>query len=117
MAVNTRINYIEFAAADLDAAQTFYEQAFGWTFTAYGPDYRAFNDGALDGGFYRAELKSDSDRGAALVVLYADDLEHVQAAVEDAGGVIVKTIFAFPGGRRFHFTDLNGNELAVWSEQ
>lgn len=116
MPTNTKINYIEFPAADLDAAQAFYEKAFGWEFTDYGPEYKAFNDGAMDGGFYKAALKSDSDQGAALVVLYADKLEAVEAAVTANGGKIVKPIFSFPGGRRFHFTDPNGNELAVWSE-
>lgn len=117
MSSNTKINYIEFPAADLEAAQTFYEAAFGWTFTDYGPEYKAFNDGATDGGFYKSEMKSSSDDGAALVVLYAEDLEQVLETVVSQSGVIVKTIFSFPGGRRFHFTDPNGNELAVWSDQ
>ncbi|MEZ5535202.1 MAG: VOC family protein [Thiolinea sp.] len=116
MSVSTKINYIELAAADLDAAELFYAQTFGWTFTDYGPDYRAFNDGETDGGFYRAPLKSDAGSGAALVVLYTDQLEQVRDAVVENGGTVVKEIFAFPGGRRFHFADPNGNELAVWSE-
>lgn len=116
MPANTKINYIEFPAADLDAAQAFYEKAFGWTFTDYGPEYKAFNDGVMDGGFYKADMKSDSDQGAALVVLYSEQLESVEKAVSAHGGEIVKPIFSFPGGRRFHFTDPNGNELAVWSE-
>lgn len=116
MSSNTKINYIEFPAADLDAAQAFYEKSFGWTFTDYGPEYRAFNDGNMDGGFFKAEMKSDSDKGAALVVLYTEDLEKVLDTVESNGASIVKAIFSFPGGRRFHFTDPNGNELAVWSD-
>lgn len=120
MPIDQKIDYIEFPARDLDAAQAFYEKAFGWSFTDYGPGYRAFTDGRLDGGFYRAEasptpLHSSTRNGAALVVLYADDLEKTKEKVIASGGAIVKEIFSFPGGRRFHFADPNGNELAVWS--
>ena len=102
-------------AADLDAVQAFYAETFGWTFTDYGPEYRAFNDGSLDGGFYRSELKSRTETGAALVILYADELEATQAAVVRQGGTIAREIISFPGGRRFQFLDPHGNELAVWS--
>ncbi|MGI9037816.1 MAG: VOC family protein, partial [Gemmatimonadota bacterium] len=91
--------------------------AFGWTFTDYGPEYRAFNDGAFDGGFRKAELRSRTETGAALIILYAEDLEAVEAAVREHGGEISEAIFAFPGGRRFHFLDPHGNELAVWSDK
>jgi len=114
MSHNERINYVELPARDPQAAQAFYGDVFGWTFESYGPDYLAFNDGAMNGGFYRADLSSDSTRGGALIVLFSDDLEATQARVEQHGGSIVKPIFTFPGGRRFHFTDPNGNELAVW---
>lgn len=105
-----KIDYIEFPGGDVPSAKAFYQAAFGWTFTDYGPAYAAFSEG-LDGGF-------DGDTAAQkpLVVLYAHDLEAMQAKVEAAGGAIVKPIFSFPGGRRFHFTDPAGNELAVWSE-
>lgn len=116
MRKDLRIDYLELPARDLDAAQAFYVAAFGWSFTDYGPDYRAFNDGRLDGGFYRAALASSSATGAALIVLYAEDLERTRDVVRQCGGRIVKDIFAFPGGRRFHFADPNGNELAVWSD-
>lgn len=117
MSTSIRINYVEFPARDFDAIEAFYARAFGWTFTDYGEDYRAFNDGQLDGGFYKADLESTSAAGSALVVLYADDLEQVRDRVSASGGKITKDIFAFPGGRRFHFADPNGNELAVWSDQ
>lgn len=117
MSTNLRINYLELPARDLDAVQRFYQGAFGWSFTEYGPDYRAFNDGGMDGGFYRAPLASTTDSGAALVVLFAQDLELALQAVKDHGGTVVKDIFRFPGGRRFHFADPNGNELAVWSDK
>jgi len=116
MPVDRRINYLELPARDLDAVQRFYEGTFGWTFTDYGPEYRAFNDGAMDGGFRRADTASSTGNGAALIILYAADLEGTRKAVLAHGGSIVKAIFSFPGGRRFHFADPCGNELAVWSE-
>lgn len=115
MPTDRRIDYLEFIAADLDAAEAFYSGAFGWTFTDYGPEYRAFNDGALDGGFNRGEPRSRTADGGALVILYADDLEAARGRVVEHGGTIHEDIFSFPGGRRFHFLDPHGNELAVWS--
>jgi uncharacterized protein len=107
-----KIDYVEFPARDLGAVQGFYAEAFGWRFIDYGPTYQAFDEG-LDGGF-------QSDGGEAstapLVILYAQDLEAMEAKVRAAGGEIVRPIFSFPGGRRFHFRDPAGNELAVWSE-
>ncbi|MCF7222173.1 VOC family protein [Marilutibacter chinensis] len=117
MPADRTINYIEFAASDLDAVKAFYSKAFDWSFTDYGPDYAAFNDGQMDGGFHRAPLSSSAAAGAALVVLYAEDLEATLDTVVACGGRVVKPIFAFPGGRRFHFADPAGNELAVWSDR
>lgn len=111
------INYIEFPAADLDQTQAFYEAVFGWHFTEYGPEYRAFNDGQMDGGFYKSELFSSTENGAALVILYCKNLEASLDRVVKAGGQISAGIFDFPGGRRFQFKDPNGNELAVWSDK
>lgn len=108
-----RVDYVEFGAPDLAAMKAFYGAVFGWSFTDYGPDYVAFADGRLNGGF---TTRAKPARGGALVVMYANDLEAVEAAVKKAGGAIVKPIFSFPGGRRFHFADPAGNELAVWSE-
>ncbi len=116
MLTDRRINYLELPARDFDAVQTFYEKAFGWSFTDYGPEYRAFNDGGLDGGFYKSEARSSAENGAALIVMYATDLEQTKDRVLASGGSIIKDIFAFPGGRRFHFADPNRNELAVWSD-
>ena len=117
MPTDQKIDYLELPARDFDAVQAFYEQAFGWTFTDYGPDYRAFHDGRLDGGFYASDKSSSTENGAALIILYARDLPASRDKVLASGGKIVKEIFSFPGGRRFHFTDPNGNELAVWSDQ
>lgn len=106
-----KLDYLELPGGELEAVKTFYGAAFGWTFQDYGPSYAAFDEG-LDGGF-------DADPEATtkpLPVLFAHDLEAMAARVEAAGGRIVKPIFAFPGGRRFHFRDPAGNELAVWSE-
>jgi predicted enzyme related to lactoylglutathione lyase len=108
-----RIDYIEFPAIDIARVKEFYIQVFGWKFTAYGPDYTSFEDGRLAGGFQKA---APAPRGGALVVIYAADLEGVEKQVRAAGGAVIKEIFSFPGGRRFHFTDPSGNELAVWSE-
>ncbi|HYK83560.1 MAG TPA: VOC family protein [Gemmatimonadales bacterium] len=109
-----RIDYIEFPVTDVAAAKRFYGAVFAWMFEDYGPDYASFHDGRLAGGFRQVARVS---RGGPLVVLYATDLAAAQAAVERAGGSIVQAPFEFPGGRRFHFTDPSGNELAVWTER
>lgn len=114
MNTHNRINYIEFEAPDLPAIKDFYSKTFGWIFTDYGPDYVAFNDGSLDGGFSQGSKKSNS--GYPLVILFSTDLEASLDIVTNHGGTIVRPIFDFPGGRRFHFTDPAGNELAVWAE-
>ena len=107
-----KLDYLELPGGSLPQTKAFYGEAFGWTFVDYGPTYAAFEQG-LDGGF-------DADAGEAtpqpLPVLYAQDLEAMQARVQAAGGVVVRSIYAFPGGRRFHFRDPAGTELAVWSE-
>jgi|SRR5690606_21004933 len=110
---NTLINYVEFKAGDLEATKTFYSGAFGWTFTDYGPSYIAFSHSGLEGGFEKSQEKVV--RGA-LVVLYHRDLLKIRERVIAHGGQILRDIFAFPGGKRFHFSDPSGNELAIWSE-
>jgi predicted enzyme related to lactoylglutathione lyase len=108
-----RIDYVEFGATDIAATKRFYTGVFGWQFTDYGPDYTSFGDGRLNGGFAKVE---NVTAGGPLVVVCATDLETMQASIKSAGGKITKTIFPFPGGRRFQFKDPNGNELAVWSD-
>ncbi|MCZ6713424.1 MAG: VOC family protein [Deltaproteobacteria bacterium] len=108
-----RIDYLEFGSTDLAKTKAFYSRAFGWRFTDWGDTYVSFEDGRLGGGF---ELRDSVEGGGALVILYAVDLEGTEAAVREHGGAIVKEIFEFPGGRRFHFEDPSGNELAVWSD-
>jgi predicted enzyme related to lactoylglutathione lyase len=106
-----KLDYIEMSAtgSTLDSTKAFYSAAFGWSFTDYGPNYTAFDEG-LEGGFQTQE------QAKPLPILYSEELEATLAAVEDAGGRIVKPIFSFPGGRRFHFVDPAGNELAVWGQ-
>ncbi len=111
---NGRIDYIEFHATDVAKTKAFYERVFGWKFTDYGPDYTSFEDGRIAGGFSK---EGKAVRGGPLVVLYASDLAATEKKVRDAGCVITKDAFPFPGGRRFHFADPSGNELAVWSEK
>ena len=107
-----KIDYLEMWSdgAPIGEVKAFYTKAFGWTFTDYGPTYAAFDEG-LDGGFDTSEGKA-----APLPVLFSENLEQSLDAVTAAGGRIVKPIFSFPGGRRFHFTDPAGNEMAVWAE-
>ena len=111
-----KINYVEFPARDIQATKTFFEAVFGWTFEDYGPEYAAFSDQGIDGGFFKSDLASSTENGGVLVVLYSEALEEVQGRIEQKGGTIVKPIFPFPGGRRFHFLEPSGNEMAVWSD-
>lgn len=111
---NRRIDYIEFPATDIAETKRFYSEVFGWEFTDYGPDYTSFMDGRLAGGF---DAAASVAAGGPLIVIYATDLAAIEARVRNAGGTIVREVFDFPGGRRFHFTDPSGNELAVWSDR
>lgn len=115
MSPNLKLNYVEFPARDIPATKHFFEQVFNWTFQDYGPEYTAFSDQGIDGGFYHSELTALAAQGSALLVLKSDNLEGTQAIVESAGGEISTAIFSFPGGRRFHFIEPSGNEFAVWS--
>jgi len=117
MSKHEKINYLELPAKDIEAVKKFFINVFGWSFTDYGPDYTAFSDGVLDGGFYKSELNSSTEKGSALIIFYSSELEKTQSKIENDGGKIIKPIFSFPGGRRFHFTDPCGNEFAVWSDK
>ncbi len=109
-----KLDYLEMTApgGSFDAVKAFYAAAFGWSFTAYGPDYAAFDEG-LEGGF---DAGPSAVAAPPLPVLYSEALEETFAAVEQTGGRSVRPIFSFPGGRRFHFRDPAGNELAGWGE-
>jgi len=117
-AQHEKINYVEFPAKDLSASKAFFNSAFNWQFTDYGPEYSAFsaNEAGLEGGFYSSDLAAETPSGSALIVFYSKKLEETQQKVTRCGGSVVKKIFSFPGGRRFHFTDPSGNEFAVWSD-
>ncbi len=105
-----KIDYVEFPAKDMGQIKRFYGDAFGWTFQNWGDEYVAFEGAGLDGGF-----AAEGGPTRPLTILYAHDLEAMEARVRAAGGEITREIQAFPGGRRFHFTDPAGNELGVWS--
>ena len=115
-----RIDYVEFSFGEIARSRDFTARAFGWSFKDYGPSYCEFNDGRLTGGF---ALGGDGSSGGPskasgpLVIIYAHDLAETQRRVEEAGGKIVKPAYSFPGGRRFHFADPDGYELAVWSDK
>ena len=116
MGKHEKINYVEFPSTDIEATKAFFSAVFGWEFTDYGPEYTAFSNQGIDGGFYRSDVTLSTENGSALIVFYSEDLEQTLSKIENAGGSIIKPIFSFPGGRRFHFGDPNGNEYAVWSD-
>lgn len=111
--VHHAIDYIEIAVADLNAAKRFYDAAFGWEFTDYGPTYAGIRraDGGEQGGLSGSGTRP---RGGPLVLLWSADLDATAASVTAAGGTVVEGPYDFPGGRRFHFLDPAGNELGVW---
>lgn len=105
-----KLAYLELPTTDVASLKKFYGSLFGWTFQDFGGDYAAFSDSGLDGGFNGV---SKDKTKAPLAIIETDEIEGVQEQVRSAGGVITTPIFPYPGGRRFHFTDPSGNELAV----
>ncbi|OUR88066.1 glyoxalase [Cycloclasticus sp. 44_32_T64] len=112
-----KISYVEFPAKNLQATKEFFTQVFGWSFQDFGAEYTAFSNQGIDGGFFKSELSSSTNNGAALIVFYSNNLELTLENIIRADGHIIKPIFPFPGGRRFHFTEPSGNEFAVWSDK
>ena len=112
--VHHTIDYIEITVTDVREAKRFYRAAFGWAFNDYGPDYAGIQGPGREVGGLRQDERVRA--GGPLVVLYSRTLDDTMTKVKKAGGRIVKEPFTFPGGRRFHFSDPSGNELAVWSE-
>lgn len=113
--VHHAIDYIEINVLDLPVSRTFYEQAFGWAFNDYGPTYagiRADSGGEEVGGL---NATGTPGPGGPLVLMFSDDLDVTVAAVRAAGGTITASPYAFPGGRRFEFSDPSGNVLGVWA--
>ncbi|MBF0381144.1 MAG: VOC family protein [Magnetococcales bacterium] len=116
MNIHEKINYIEIPTKNITTTKRFFTQAFGISFVDYGPQYTAFSGAGIDGGFYQADLSASTKNGSVLVVFYSNNLTQTQSKIIAAGGTIIKPIFTFPGGRRFHFCDPNQNEFAVWSD-
>jgi len=112
-----KLDYVEIASHDLDTVRTFFSELFGWTFTNYGNEYTAFDDGRLNGGFYLVPSEQVLKPGAALIGFYSEDLAATQQKIEQLGAKIVQPIFSFPGGRRFHFNGPDDLEYAVWSDK
>ncbi|MGX7874163.1 VOC family protein [Mesorhizobium sp. ORM6] len=106
-----QIDNIEFNVSDIACSRDFYRKAFGWSFTDYGPTYCEFTDGRLTGGLTTG---GPIKPGGPLVILYADDLATTQSGSRKP---VRKSSspYLIPGGRRFHFEDPDGYELAVWS--
>jgi len=103
-----KIAYLELPSTDVSMLKAFYGPLFGWSFHDYGETYAAFSDSGLDGGF-----NAENGTAAPLAVIETDEIETMEAKVREAGGTITTPTFSYPGGRRFHFLDPNGNELAV----
>lgn len=117
MSEHEKIDYVEFPSKNIEITKSFFSAVFDWEFTDYGPDYIGFRNQGLSGGFVTSDDVCLSDKGSALLVFYSADIASTQLKIEKAGGLIVKPLFSFPGGRRFHFADPNGNEYAVWSDK
>jgi predicted enzyme related to lactoylglutathione lyase len=111
-----KINYIEIPAKNLEATKEFFSRVFGWSFIDYGPEYSSFSNQGVNGGFFKSDVSVSTENGSALIVMYSDSIEKVLDKVAAAGGSIIKPVFSFPGGRRFHFSDPSDNEFAVWTE-
>ncbi|MFT6899346.1 MAG: putative enzyme related to lactoylglutathione lyase [Paraglaciecola sp.] len=112
-----KINYIEIPVKDVAASKQFFSQVFAWQFVDYGEDYAVMVDAGIAGGLFKSSSSVSTAQGSVLVVIYSVDLAASQIAIEQAGGKIIKPIFSFPGGRRFHFSDINNNEYALWSDK
>lgn len=108
------IDYVEIPTQALAASKAFWARAFGWAVQDYGPSYAGLSRGGREHGGLR-EVDHVA-AGGPLVILYANDLERALSDVGAAGGEVTRPIFSFPGGRRFHFREPGGCELAVWSE-
>lgn len=111
---NNHINYIEFKAKDIEAIKKFYKESFGWEFRDYGSDYTSFKESGIFGGFQKTD---EEIVNGTLIVLYHEALETIMEKITQNGATISQEIISFPGGRRFHFIDPSGNELAIWSDK
>ena len=115
MSQHLKIDYVEFPSTDLKSTKSFFSSVFGWEYVDYGQEYVDIQGAGIGGGFFLSRDSCRTDAGSALIVFYSDELEATRDRVLEAGGSIVKEIFEFPGGRRFHFTEPSGSEFAVWT--
>ena len=114
MATNNQIDLIEFpvkSAEELQTTREFFTNVFGWKYNEWGDDYTDTTDSGAASG-----VNADGSATMPLTVIYADDLDATKEKVVQSGGKIIVDTYEFPGGKRFHFTEPNGNELAVWSK-
>ena len=114
MRTEKRIDYVEIPVTEPGPASAFLRELFGWEFQAWGDDYMSFSDGRLEGGLRRASEPAPAT--GVLLVFYSADLERDLQRVQALGATVSQEIFAFPGGRRFHFVDPVGTEYAMWSD-
>jgi predicted enzyme related to lactoylglutathione lyase len=115
--LSNTIDYVEMPTRNLTETKRFFSGLWGWSFQDYGPDYSSFDDGRMAGGFFTADKTAGVDSGGVLVVFYHPDLAKILSEVKRLGGEVIREIFEFPGGRRFHFREPGGGEFAVWSEK
>ena len=111
------IDYIEMPSRDLAETKRFFAALFGWSFQDYGPDYAAFDDGRMTGGFFAATETWPTTSTCPLVVFYSPELEMTRAEVVRLDAKVTRDIFEFPGGRRFHFQAPGSGEFAIWSDK
>lgn len=116
MGQHESIQYLEIPSTNLALTKRFFNQLFSWEFEDFGKEYTAFKDNNIEGGFFLSPKKMQTQQGSALIIFYSEDLDMTYSKVLKAGGTIVQETFSFPGGRRFHFEDLTGNEFAVWTK-
>ena len=111
------VDYVEIPSRDVTKSKVFFTALFGLKFTDYGPDYVAFEDGRLSGGFYTSDKVSSVAAGAAIIIFYTEHLESLRERAIALGATITRDIFTFPGGRRFHFAEPGGSEFSIWSDK
>lgn len=121
--MTANINYIELPAGPLDATKQFYSDAFGWSWTDYGPSYAAYEGASITIGLNASAsatappVAGAEDGNGPLVLFEATDLEQALASIRKAGGAVTSEPYAYPGGRRFHFQDPAGSTLGVYQSQ
>ena len=111
------VDYVEIPSRDVTRSRIFFTELLGLRFTEYGPDYVAFEDGRMGGGFYTSDQVSSVASGAALIIFYTEHLETLRERAIALGATITRDIFSFPGGRRFHFAEPGGSEFSIWSDK